>query len=147
MVNRVLAEVDLGRDHPLEVTIAPVQADVDPAHLERIVENLLSNARQHVAPGVPIWVTVARCTGGMVFSVEDAGPGVPPEIAGSIFEPFRRGHAAAGVGLGLGLSLVARFAQLHRGRAWAEERQGGGAAFRVFLPSADASASAQAATG
>ena len=63
VVNRVLAEVDLGRDHPLEVTIAPVQADVDPAHLERIVENLLSNARQHVAPGVPIWVTVARCTG------------------------------------------------------------------------------------
>jgi len=147
VVNRVLAEVDLGRDHPLEVNIAPVQADVDPAHLERIVENLLGNARQHVPPGVPIWVTVASCQGGMVFSVEDAGPGVPPEIAESIFEPFRRGHAAAGVGLGLGLSLVARFAQLHGGRAWAEERQGGGAAFRVFLPSADASSSAQAATG
>ena len=147
VVNRVLAEVDLGRDHPLEVTLAPVQADVDPAHLERIVENLLSNARQHVPPGVPIWVTVASCQGGMVFSVEDAGPGVPPDIAGSIFEPFRRGHAAAGVGLGLGLSLVARFAQLHSGRAWAEERQGGGAAFRVFLPSPDAPASAQAATG
>ncbi len=147
VVNRVLAEVDLGRDHPLKVIIAPVQADIDPAHLERIVENLLSNARQHVAPGVPIWVTVAPCQGGMVFSVEDAGPGVPPDIAGSIFEPFRRGRAAAGVGFGLGLSLVARFAQLHKGRAWTEERQGGGAAFRVFLPSAVASASTQAAAG
>ena len=147
VVNRVLADVDLGREHPLEVTIAFVQADVDPAHLERIVENLLRNARQHVPLGVPIWVTVARCTGGMVFSVEDAGPGVPPEIAGSIFEPFRRGRAAIGEGLGLGLSLVARFAQLHGGRAWAEERSGGGAAFRVFLPSAEASESTQAVAG
>jgi len=145
VVNRVLTEVDLVRDHPVEVNIAPVTADVDPAHLERIVENLLRNARQHVAAGVPIWVSVASCPGGVVFSVEDAGPGVPPEVAGSIFEPFRRGRAAAGVGLGLGLSLVARFAQLHGGRAWAEERVGGGAAFRVFLPSTEVSASIRAA--
>jgi hypothetical protein len=36
-------------------------------------------------------------------------------------------------GMGLGLSLVARFAELHGGRAWVEERVGGGAAFRVLL--------------
>jgi two-component system OmpR family sensor kinase len=87
LVNRVLGEVNLGRDHPLEVTIAFVQATVDRAHLERIVENLLGSARQHVAPGIPIWVTVAPCTGGMVLSVDDAGPGVPPEIGGRNFEP------------------------------------------------------------
>ncbi len=37
-------------------------------------------------------------------------------------------------GVGIGLTLVARFAELHGGRAWAEEREGGGASFRVFLP-------------
>ena len=147
VVNRVLAEVDLGRDHPLRVSIASVEATVNPAHLERIVENLLSNARQHLKPGVPIWVTVTRGVGGVVFSVEDAGPGLPAEVAGSIFEPFRRGHGASGEGLGLGLSIVARFAQLHGGRAWAEERQGGGSAFRVFLPLAPSSASNRAVAG
>ncbi|HCO02720.1 MAG TPA: hypothetical protein DIT48_05030 [Actinobacteria bacterium] len=38
-------------------------------------------------------------------------------------------------GCGIGLSLVARFAELHRGRAWVESRPGGGASFRVFIPS------------
>jgi two-component system sensor histidine kinase KdpD len=37
--------------------------------------------------------------------------------------------------VGVGLTLVARFAQIHGGRAWVEEREGGGASFRVFLPS------------
>jgi signal transduction histidine kinase len=53
-----------------------------------------------------------------------------------IFEPFRQGAspaAARGVGVGIGLSLVARFAELHGGRAWVEDREGGGASFRVFL--------------
>ena len=37
-------------------------------------------------------------------------------------------------GVGIGLSLVARFAALHGGRAWVEDRKGGGSSFRVFLP-------------
>ncbi|TMK89810.1 MAG: hypothetical protein E6G43_08680, partial [Actinobacteria bacterium] len=37
-------------------------------------------------------------------------------------------------GVGVGLTLVRRFAELHGGRAWVEERAGGGASFRVFLP-------------
>ena len=39
-----------------------------------------------------------------------------------------------GPGVGVGLTLVRRFAELHGGRAWVEERDGGGASFRVFLP-------------
>jgi two-component system sensor histidine kinase KdpD len=38
--------------------------------------------------------------------------------------------------VGVGLSIVANFARLHGGRAWVEDRQGGGASFRVFLPGA-----------
>ena len=41
-------------------------------------------------------------------------------------------------GVGIGLSLVTRFAELHGGRAWVEEREGGGASFHVYLPFASA---------
>jgi signal transduction histidine kinase len=70
--------------------------------------------------------------------VEDEGPGVPHELREAVFEPFRQGQTAAphSPGVGVGLSLVARFAELHGGRAWVEDRRGGGASFRVFLPDA-----------
>ena len=62
--------------------------------------------------------------------------GFRPSIREAIFEPFRQGPSASphSPGTGIGLSLVARFAQLHGGRAWVGEREGGGAAFHVFLP-------------
>ena len=72
--------------------------------------------------------------------VEDDGPGVPTDLREVIFEPFRQGPTAAksSPGTGIGLSLVARFAELHEGRAWVEDREGGGASFHVFLPSGPA---------
>jgi signal transduction histidine kinase len=50
-----------------------------------------------------------------------------------VFEAFRKGKVDS-PGSGIGLSLVARFAELHGGRAWVQDRPGGGASFRVFLP-------------
>jgi signal transduction histidine kinase len=78
---------------------------------------------------------VSKRHDGVLVSVEDGGPGVAPDLAASLFEPFSRGASSSPNGLGLGLSLVSRFAKLHGGRAWMEDRQGGGASFRVFLPS------------
>jgi signal transduction histidine kinase len=70
--------------------------------------------------------------------IEDDGPGVPAEVREEIFEPFNRGPASPvhAPGVGIGLSLVRRFSQLQGGNAWVEEREGGGASFRVFLPDA-----------
>ena len=50
-----------------------------------------------------------------------------------MFEPFVQGATVTPGGVGVGLALVAKFAELHDGRAWVQERAGGGASFRVLL--------------
>jgi PAS domain S-box-containing protein len=120
----------------LEARVEPVVATVDAAQVERIVENLLANAERHTTPDTPVWVMLARRDDGVLLAVEDAGAGVPRELQAELFEPFRRGPQAPArtPGAGIGLTLVARFAELHGGRAWVEEREGGGASFQVLLP-------------
>jgi signal transduction histidine kinase len=134
LVRRVLASLDIAQEHPVETDIRSVSAIIDPVHVERIVENLLANARNHLAPGVPIWVKTGPLDDGVLITVEDAGPGIPADLVDSLFQPFRRGADAGSDGMGLGLWLVSRFAQLHGGRAWVDQRSGGGASFRVYLP-------------
>jgi two-component system sensor histidine kinase MtrB len=72
----------------------------------------------------------------VLLVVEDEGPGVPAELREQVFQPFRKGRNVAdhAPGSGIGLALAARFASLHGGRAWVQDRPGGGASFRVFLP-------------
>jgi signal transduction histidine kinase len=119
--------------HPVEVDIPPLVADVEAGMIERIVENLLSNAAKYTPPGTLLWVRVAEHNGGLVIAVEDAGPGVEEPLRKAVFQPFRRG-SEDGPGTGIGLTLVSRFAEAHGGRAWVQEREGGGASFRVYLP-------------
>ena len=108
---------------------------VDAPKVERIVENLLANAIKYTPSGTPIWVKVERVPEGALLTVEDAGPGIPQEERATVFEPFHQGanRSTHAPGVGIGLSLVARFAELHGGRAWVDDRDGGGAAFRVLL--------------
>jgi PAS domain S-box-containing protein len=135
LVLAVVDECNL-EGHTLTVDEAAPIANVDRAQVERIVENLITNAVRYTPAGTQIWVRLESSDGGAVITVEDDGPGVSPEIRKAIFEPFRQGHEVIqhSPGVGIGLSLVVRFAQLHGGRAWVEERQGGGASFKVFLP-------------
>lgn len=118
----------------------PTIASIDAAKTERIVENLLRNAGKH-APGSPIEVTVGQTPEGLLITVEDRGPGVPDTLKTAVFEAFRHGDTEASKvgGLGIGLSVVQTFAKLHGGRAWVEDRPGGGASFRVLLPDSDPS--------
>jgi signal transduction histidine kinase len=103
------------------------------------------NAVRHTPPDARIWVSVRARDHGVDIAVEDDGPGVPEDQREVIFQPFRQASVTEGTrGFGIGLALVARFAELHRGHAWVEERPGGGASFHVWLP---ADAGADAATG
>ncbi len=136
LTRRTVESLDVLGERPVTVQAEPVLADVDPAKVERIVENLLANAARHTGPEARIWVRVFPEDEGVVIAVEDDGPGVPPELRQEIFRPFRQGPTASphAPGTGIGLSLVAMFAELHGGRAWVQDREGGGASFRVFLP-------------
>lgn len=104
---------------------------IDKLRFERILANLLENAREHA--GGPTKVTAAPYgRKGMLIGVEDAGPGVARSERVRIFERFARGSAARHrIGTGLGLALVAEHAEAHGGEAWVEDRPGGGAVFKV----------------
>lgn len=135
LARRVLEETDV-RGRAVELDVEPMVADVDGPKVERIMENLLVNAAKHTPPGTVVRVRIARHDTGVLLVVEDEGAGVPDELKDVVFRPFERGPRAPthAPGTGIGLSLVARFAELHGGRAWVEDRVGGGASFRVFLP-------------
>ncbi|MGH2660491.1 MAG: sensor histidine kinase [Actinomycetota bacterium] len=136
VVTRSVEDSDSVRRRTVLVDAEIVTADVDPAKVGRIVENLLSNSVRHTPSQSRVWVRVRREDGGALIAVEDEGPGVPVALRTAIFEPFRQGPATSehSPGAGIGLALVAAFAELHGGRAWVEDREGGGASFRVWLP-------------
>jgi K+-sensing histidine kinase KdpD len=104
--------------------------------MEQAVSNLLLNAALHTPPGTPIVVRtgVERYSDQVFIAVADRGPGLAPELRGSIFEKFHRGSGARAGGLGLGLSIVRGFAVAQGGNVVVGDNPGGGACFTIFLP-------------
>ncbi|HEY1335625.1 MAG TPA: ATP-binding protein, partial [Myxococcaceae bacterium] len=135
LVRQVIDGVDPGRGHALELDLEAVTANVDPAQVERIVENLVTNAARYTPADSTITVRLRSTSDGVTIAVDDEGPGIPPGLREAVFEPFRQvpGRNLHAPGVGIGLSLVSRFAQLHGGVAWVQEREGGGSSFRVLL--------------
>jgi PAS domain S-box-containing protein len=135
LLGRTAAESDVLEERTVHVQAEPIDAWIDESMVVRIVENLLVNAVKHTPPTATIWVGARRVEQGVILRVEDDGPGIAADERDRLFEPFERGERSApSPGLGVGLSLVARFAEAHGGRAWVEDRDGGGASFRVLFP-------------
>ncbi len=121
------------------------RACVDPALSERILENLVTNAIRHTTPDSKIWVRARRRNGHLELVVDDNGKGVPDRSKETVFEPFKQENDGEHVsGTGVGLTLVRQFAKLQGGEAWVQDRRGGGASFRVNLPSVEAASRAKA---
>jgi signal transduction histidine kinase len=133
LVRDLVTRADVVTERRLQLDTSPVHVRADPTMVERIVENLLTNAMKHTPGDSRIWVRVERSDAGALITVEDDGPGVPRQLRDRIFEPFAQGPTPGQGGAGIGLALVTRFAELHDGRAWVQERPGGGASFRVLL--------------
>lgn len=112
-------------------------AVVDARKVERILHNLLVNATKHTPPGSTVWIACRADDETATITVSDNGPGILESDRDHAFEPFWQGpemRSVASPGTGIGLSLVRQFATLHGGRAWVDERPGGGASFHVSLP-------------
>ena len=112
-------------------------AVVDPGRIRQAVGNLLDNALR-VAPAGSQIVVLARATGpDLAIEVADGGPGFPADYLPHAFERFRRPDRGQGQdgGAGLGLAIVQAIARAHGGTATARNRQAGGAAVRLDLPS------------
>ena len=106
-----------------------VRLFADERALKQILLNLLSNATKFSPDGGDILVRCASDSTGVVrISVEDSGPGIPPEKLKLLFKPFsqidNRYDRNAG-GTGLGLSLVRGLIALHGGRVWLENKPTG----------------------
>lgn len=100
----------------------------DATLLGRALANLLENAKRH--GGGVARLRIDATPEELSFVVEDRGPGFGDAEREKVFDAFYRGDHRAGAAhgsLGLGLSLVRRIALAHGGRAWAENREGGGA--------------------
>ena len=132
LVRRVVDGLEL-EDGAVNLELQRTDLSIDSALVERIVENLVLNAVRHGGE-TTVDVRVFPQNDDAVLAVEDRGPGVPAHLRERIFEPFERGVETHSPGTGVGLSLVQRFAELHSGRAWVEDRPGGGASFRVTFP-------------
>jgi signal transduction histidine kinase len=121
----------------LEVGEASLAVEADPARLERIVVNLLSNALRYSPETERVQLKAEPSGSRVVLSVVDHGPGIAPEDRAHLFERYHRGRASAGTeGVGLGLHGTRLLVRAHGGRLRVEEAPGGGAAFRVELPRA-----------
>jgi K+-sensing histidine kinase KdpD len=136
LVRRVVEEAPDLANRDVKIEAEHVAIQLDPALTEQMVETLLSNAGRRTAPGSPVWVKISSDQGGAVIAVDDTGPEVPAGLRGAMVAALSDdGPAARSDSRGAtGLTLLARLAEIHGGRAWVEERPGGGASFRVFLP-------------
>jgi signal transduction histidine kinase/CheY-like chemotaxis protein len=122
----------------MQVDLPPDLPDIycDGARVRQVIVNLLSNAARHTEGG-SVSVQVSHDGFDVTVCVRDTGPGIAPEDAPHIFEPFYRGTFGARRnegGSGLGLSISKQFIEMHDGRMWLESELGAGSSFYFSLP-------------
>ncbi|MBK8258074.1 MAG: sensor histidine kinase KdpD [Polyangiaceae bacterium] len=107
---------------------------VDPLLMEQVFVNLLDNAEKHTPPNSPIEIRAMEGDGDVTVEVLDRGPGLPRGTESKVFEKFFRGPSREAFGAGLGLAICKGVADAHGGSIVAENREDGGAVFRIRLP-------------
>ncbi|MFC1869850.1 sensor histidine kinase [Chloroflexota bacterium] len=122
------------------------KVNVDPARIEQVLGNLLTNAVRHTPSGGSITVLIRTLdrdkahqidSPSLLLSVADTGEGIAPEHLPHIFERFYRvetSRARREGGTGLGLAIVKQMVQAHGGKVWVESEPGKGSSFYVALP-------------
>jgi signal transduction histidine kinase len=128
-------------EHGVEIRAAvdpSIELPVEPARMERVFLNLISNAIEAMPGGGAIDISAERRGQIVLVKVDDTGPGIPPGVRDRLFQPF---VTSARNGLGLGLALSRQTVLDHGGDIWVEDPAPGppntvvhGARFRLRLP-------------
>lgn len=111
----------------------------DPAMLEMILENILSNAIKYSPSGSSVEISTSRRSGALVCTITDHGVGIPEEKRQAIFERFYRvdeSRSSSTGGFGLGLSIVKKLADLQRIGITVSSGAGSGTTFELMFPKA-----------
>lgn len=120
----------------VEVESGVPEIEMNANQIKQVFVNLLNNAAQAIAAtgrGGLVRVTANPWLDGVAVSVADDGPGMPPDIAARVFEPFFS-TKAEGEGTGLGLSICQGIVKEHGGLITLDTAPGRGATFTVQLP-------------
>ncbi len=121
----------------VDVPVAGVHVKADVGLLERVLENLISNAIRHTPEAGRVTLRVREDSDDIVISVEDTGSGIAAEDLPHIFDRYFRGSNVTrprGDGAGLGLAIAKRIIELHGGEITVSSNLGAGCAFFTRLP-------------
>lgn len=113
---------------------------VDARKIREVIDNLLSNAIKFSPPGTTITVVLSEDATHQTISVQDQGPGIPPDEMNMLFQSFGKTSVRPTGGeksTGLGLAICRKIIEAHKGTVSASNREGGGADFRITLPASD----------
>jgi two-component system OmpR family sensor kinase len=150
LVKRKAAQFEMRtREKDIELRLnLPEEApeiDIDPARIEQVLANLMTNAIRHTPAQGNITISMRIVDGdeghranrpSLMISVADTGEGIAPEHLPHIFERFYRAEtsrARSEGGAGLGLAIVKQMIHAHGGKVWAESKAGKGSTFYVVL--------------
>jgi signal transduction histidine kinase len=119
-----------------------LSAEIDPARIDQVVTNLVSNAIKYSPNGGVIEVHVERVDDQALVSVRDEGIGITPESLKKLFQRYYRSPEASKIaqGLGLGLYVTKRLVELHDGTLSVTSATGVGSTFSFTVPLHAASA-------
>ena len=113
---------------------------VDARKIREVIDNLLSNAIKFSTPGTTITVVLSEDATHQTISVQDQGPGIPPDEMNMLFQSFGKTSVRPTGGeksTGLGLAICRKIIEAHKGTVSAANREGGGADFWITLPAPD----------
>ena len=126
-----------GTTAALEVADEAPVFEADKGLLKRVFSNLIQNALTHSANAVALRLSARRDGAGILFTVADNGPGIPPEYHEVIFRKFEQvktPNIPRVRSSGLGLAFCKLAVEAHGGRIWVRSREGAGSAFHIALP-------------
>ena len=126
----------------VEVPDGPITVHGDRPRLRQVLDNLLTNVRDHTEPGTTAMITLTNGAGNATLTVADDGPGMGPDDAVRAFERFWQAEptiARTRRGTGLGLAITAELVAAHHGTIALDTSPGRGASFTITLPTANGS--------